>query len=52
VKKKRRGREKSVTSSKMRSKTPTLGRFNSANLVPVTDFRPGLTVLRQKLTIS
>jgi hypothetical protein len=30
---------KSVTGSKLRSKTPIFGRFNRANLVPVTDFR-------------
>jgi hypothetical protein len=29
--------------------TNLFGRFNGANLVPVTDFHPGVAVSRQKL---
>jgi hypothetical protein len=40
---------KPVTGSKLHNKTPIFGRFNRANLVPVTDFHRALAVSRQKL---
>jgi hypothetical protein len=33
---------KSMTGSKLRSKTPIFSRFNRGNLVPVTDFHTAL----------